>query len=175
MPLNRIIFFGRYKYNKFEQGGTMAKISDIIEEMIKDMMAENNGLAEFTRGRLAEEVNCVPSQITYVLSTRFTNGQGYRVESRRGGGGSIRIYKIDMANDSTVYVMHVINSLGRELTQQEADIYVKNFLDYKIINESTARLMLAALSDSTLEDISPKLRPIVRMKILKNLLVEIVL
>ncbi|HEY5465485.1 MAG TPA: CtsR family transcriptional regulator, partial [Clostridia bacterium] len=67
----------------------MARLSDLIEETIKHMIEQNDGTVEITRSRLAELVNCVPSQITYVLSTRFTNGQGYLVESRRGGGGWI--------------------------------------------------------------------------------------
>ncbi len=153
----------------------MAKISDLIEEMIKEMMDQNDGFAEITRGELAERVNCVPSQITYVLSTRFTNGQGYRVESRRGGGGSIRIYKIDMQNDSLQYIMHVVNSLGQTLTQQQADIYIQNFLDYQVISPRIARLMSTAISDSSLEDIPPSFRGLVRMKILKNLLVELLI
>ena len=114
----------------------MAKVSDLIEEIIKEMMDENDGFAEITRGALAEMVNCVPSQVTYVLSTRFTNGQGYRVESRRGGGGSIRIYKIDLQNDLTGYIMHVVNSMGVALSQQQADVFIRNFVDYKIDRKS---------------------------------------
>ncbi|NCC84473.1 MAG: CtsR family transcriptional regulator [Clostridia bacterium] len=153
----------------------MAKVSDLIEEIIKEMMDENDGFAEITRGALAEMVNCVPSQVTYVLSTRFTNGQGYRVESRRGGGGSIRIYKIDLQNDLTGYIMHVVNSMGVALSQQQADVFIRNFVDYKIIDAGTARLMATAMSDSALEDIEPVLRGKVRMKILKNLLIELII
>ncbi len=153
----------------------MAKVSDLIEEMIKEMMAANDGFAEITRGALAEKVNCVPSQITYVLSTRFTTGQGYRVESRRGGGGSIRIYRIDADNDISGYIMHVVNSMGTSLSQQQADVYIKNFLDYDIIEAETADLMSAALSDRALEDLEPGLRDLVRMKIMKNMLVELII
>lgn len=153
----------------------MAKVSDLIEEMIKDLMDENDGFAEITRGDLAERANCVPSQITYVLSTRFTNGQGYRVESRRGGGGSIRIYKIDTENDHTGYIMHVVNSLGNSLTQQQAEIFIRNFLDYQVVSNLTARLMSAALSDRTLEDLPPGIRDGVRMKIMKTMLIELLM
>ena len=72
----------------------MARLVDVIEMMIKEMLDENNGAAVINRSDLAERVNCVPSQITYVISTRFTNGQGYIVESRRGGGGQIRISRV---------------------------------------------------------------------------------
>lgn len=153
----------------------MAKISDVIEEMLKEIIDGNNGYAEITRGELAKKANCVPSQVTYVLSTRFTNSQGYRVESRRGGGGSIKIYKIDIANDNTGYIMHVVNSLGDSVSQQEADIYISNFKDYEILNDVEARLFLAATSDNSLEDIPVDIRGNVRMKILKNMLVELLM
>ena len=153
----------------------MAKITDLIEQIIDDMLDNNDGYAEIVRGELAERANCVPSQVTYVISTRFTSSQGYRVESRRGGGGSIKIYKVDISNDSAAYIMHVVNSLGDSLSQQQADVHIKNFHDYRIIDTDTARLFKAATSNSSLEDVEASLRGQVRMKILKNMLVELIL
>lgn len=152
----------------------MAKLSDVIEQMIKDMIDANEGVAEITRGELANKVNCVPSQITYVLSTRFTNGQGYIVESRRGGGGWIRIRRVDRFHDAASYVMHVLNSIGDGVSQQEADVYLKNFLDYDIIDPETAGLMQAAISDRALTRVNAADRKTVRMDILKNMLTELV-
>lgn len=152
----------------------MAKLSDVIEQMIKDMIDANEGVAEITRGELANKVNCVPSQITYVLSTRFTNGQGYIVESRRGGGGWIRIRRVDRFHDAASYVMHVLNSIGDGVSQQEADVYLKNFLDYDIIDAETAGLMQAAISDRALTRVNAADRKTVRMDILKNMLTELV-
>ena len=86
----------------------MARLSDVIECLIKQMIEDNDGYAIISRSVLAERVKCVPSQITYVLSTRFTNGQGYIVESRRGGG-EIRIAVKRVS--TTDYLMHTINSL----------------------------------------------------------------
>ena len=143
--------------------------------MLKELIEENDGYAEITRGDVAKQVNCVPSQVTYVLSTRFTSNQGYRVESRRGGGGSIKIYKIDIGNDITGYIMHVVNSMGNFLTQQQADIYIRNFLDYEIIDETLARVFRAATSDKSLEEVEPEIRSMVRMDILKNMLVELLM
>ena len=80
----------------------MARISDLIEVLIKQMIEENDGMVEITRAELADQVNCVPSQITYVLSTRFSCGQGYLVESRRGGGGMIRIRQVETPRNSYV-------------------------------------------------------------------------
>ena len=152
----------------------MAKLSDVIEQMIKDMIDAHEGVAEITRGELANKVNCVPSQITYVLSTRFTNGQGYIVESRRGGGGWIRIRRVDRFHDAASYVMHVLNSIGDGVSQQEADVYLKNFLDYDIIDAETAGLMQAAISDRALTRVNAADRKTVRMDILKNMLTELV-
>lgn len=153
----------------------MAKLSDVIERMIKDLIEENDGVAEITRGELANRVNCVPSQITYVLSTRFTNGQGYLVESRRGGGGWIRIKRMTTFDDASSYVMHVLNSLGNQVSQQEADVHLKNFVDYQIVNAQTAKLMQAAMSEQALSRVDAGDRKAVRMDIMKNMLIELVM
>ena len=151
----------------------MARLSDIIESMIKQMLEDNNGSAIISRSMLAERVNCVPSQITYVLSTRFTNGQGYLVESRRGGGGQIRIARI-LRVSSTDYLMHSINSLGPDLSQQQSEVYLQNFLDYNIIHLEQAQLMKAALSDKAILSVEADKKAIVRMDIFKNMLISLI-
>ncbi len=153
----------------------MARLSDVIEKMIKDMIEANGGRVELTRGELADRVNCVPSQITYVLSTRFTSGQGYIVESRRGGGGWIRIQRIQAGDGPKGYVMHVLNTVGDHLTQHQASIYLGNFVDYDILPKATAQLIQVALSDQTLGRIPPQARDYVRMDLMKNLLLKAVL
>ncbi len=152
----------------------MARLSDIIEDTIKRMIEQNDGMVEITRSRLAEMVNCVPSQITYVLSTRFTNGQGYLVESRRGGGGWIRIQRIELGEDSA-YLMHALHSFGEELSQHEAEIYIGNFIDYGIITEQDARLLRAALSDNALSQVDVAQRAAIRMDLFKNMLTSLFL
>ena len=151
----------------------MARLSDVIECLIKQMIEENDGAAVISRSLLAEQVNCVPSQITYVLSTRFTNGQGYLVESRRGGGGQIRIARIKRVS-STDYLMHTVNSLGEVLSQQEAEVYLQNFLDYQIISPRQVQLIMAAISDKALVRIEPDRKAAVRMDILKNMLISLI-
>lgn len=153
----------------------MARLSDVIEDLINEMINENDGSVEITRGELAERVNCVPSQITYVLSTRFTNGQGYLVESRRGGGGWIRIHKIGYSDSPSRYVMHVLNAVGDSLSQHQADIYLRNFVDYKVISEQLGTMMKAALSDQALARVDGALRDLIRMDIMKNMLLRVVL
>ena len=99
------------------------RLSDLIEQYIKELMSDNDDFTEFGRNELAEYFNCVPSQINYVISTRFSPERGYYVESRRGGGGNIKIRRIDITKDK--YIMHVINSIQNVITQQEADIIIK--------------------------------------------------
>lgn len=148
------------------------RLSDVIESMIKEMIDENQGSVEITRGELAERLNCVPSQITYVLSTRFTNGQGYLVESRRGGGGWIRIHRLVSTDTAAQYVMHALNAMGESLTQHQANVFLRNFVDYGVVSEELAKLMRAAVSDYTLQLVDLEVRDRVRMSILKQMLLQ---
>ncbi|MBR3575852.1 MAG: CtsR family transcriptional regulator, partial [Clostridia bacterium] len=101
-------------------------ISDIIENFIKEMMTDNT--ATLKRNELADKFNCVPSQINYVISTRFTSEQGYIVESRRGGGGYITIRKINVQPDNML--MHVVNSIGNEIDFESARVRIKALYEY---------------------------------------------
>ncbi len=151
----------------------MARISDHIEALLKQMMDQNNGSIEITRNLLADRINCVPSQITYVLATRFTNDQGFLVESRRGGGGWIRIRRVEMATP-TQYLMHTLNTIGESLSQHQAEILIRNFLDYDIIRDREARLLRAATSDRSLNEIGIEHKDRVRMIIFKNMLTSLI-
>jgi transcriptional regulator CtsR len=151
----------------------MARISDHIEELLKEMMANNNGLVEISRNSFAGRVNCVPSQITYVLSTRFTNDQGYLVESRRGGGGWIRIRRVEMATP-THYLMHTLNTIGDRLSQHQATVLIRNFVDYDIIHDRESRLLMAATADRSLSEIPVELKDRTRMIIFKNMLTSLI-
>ncbi|NLZ55921.1 MAG: CtsR family transcriptional regulator [Clostridiaceae bacterium] len=153
----------------------MARLSDVIEALIKDMIEEQDGRVEITRGELADRVNCVPSQITYVLETRFTHDLGYLVQSRRGGGGWIRIERIVPGEDKSAYIMHTVNSLDQPLTQHMADIYLRNFVDYGILTEREANLMQAAICDQALAPLPRLPRSEVRTSILKSMLVRYLL
>lgn len=147
-------------------------ISDIIEAFILESIREGNtNIAELQRNELASRFNCVPSQINYVISTRFTPERGYEVESRRGGGGYIKIRKIYV--NKSDYLMHIVNSMENSLTYDTAKAYITNFLDYEKITEREARLMLAAISDRSLMIKGPA-KDIVRASILKNMLIGLV-
>lgn len=146
------------------------RIADIIENFIKEMLEEDNS-AIIQRNDLAEHFNCVPSQINYVIATRFTPIQGYYVESQRGGGGYIKISRADITKSD--YLMHIITSLGDTITAKEIDIFVNNFLDNEIINEKEAKLIKSATNDKVLISLGQN-KDIVRAKIFKNMLITLV-
>jgi transcriptional regulator CtsR len=91
------------------------------------------------------------------------------VESRRGGGGHIRITRVEVDRPGD-YLMHIVASMGDSISQQSAQIFIQNFIDYEIITPKIGELMKAATSDRALEAISPPIRDIVRASIMKNML-----
>src|SRR5574344_1442636 len=138
-----------YVFEQSEKGMKFnMRISDLIEEFIKELFEENQ-YVEIQRNDLAEHFNCVPSQINYVISTRFKPSQGYYVESQRGGGGCIKIKKVNITHSD--YIMHIITSLGEKITAKEVEIFIKNFLDYDIIDEKEAKLLKGATNDNVLQ------------------------
>lgn len=146
------------------------RMSDMIEEFIKDMFDESDYI-EIQRNDLAEQFNCVPSQINYVISTRFQPAQGYYVESKRGGGGHITIRKINITKSN--YIMHIIAGLGDKITSQEVGIFISNLLSYKVITEEQAKLLKVATSDNVLI-IPNEYRDSLRASIFKNMLINLV-
>lgn len=146
------------------------RISDLIEDFIKDMLKTEDEL-EIQRNELAEHFNCVPSQINYVISTRFKPSQGYYVESRRGGGGHITIKKIHITQSN--YLMHIITSIGNTLTSKEADVFINNFEEYGIIDKKTAKLLKGATNDKVLIK-AKSLKDELRADIFKNMLINLV-
>ena len=146
------------------------RMSDIIEEFIKDLFDDENEAIEIQRNELAEHFNCVPSQINYVISTRFKPSQGYYVESRRGGGGHITIKKVNNTKDD--YIMHIINNIGQNLTSNEVDILISDFLSYNIIEKKEAKLLKVATSDNVL-GLPKDIKDEVRARIFKNMLLNI--
>ena len=146
------------------------RISDVIEEFIKDLFDDGSDAIEIQRNELAEHFNCVPSQINYVISTRFKPSQGYYVESRRGGGGHITIKKVK--NDKEDYIMHIINNIGNQLTSIDVDILISDFLSYNIIDTKEAKLLKVATSDNVLK-LTKDIKDEVRARIFKNMLLNI--
>ncbi|MDO5556196.1 MAG: CtsR family transcriptional regulator [Clostridia bacterium] len=147
------------------------RISDIIEEFIKELFNEEQEYIEIQRNELAEKFNCVPSQINYVISTRFRPSQGYYVESKRGGGGHIRIKKVNITKGN--YLMHIITSMENTITSNEVDILISNFLDYNIINKTEAKLLKVATSDNVLT-VPQQIKDTLRASIFKNMILNLI-
>lgn len=145
------------------------RLSDLISQTILEMLnASEQGQAEIKRNELANDLGCVPSQINYVLSSRFTPEQGYIVESRRGGGGYIKITKVQLGGSNAI--MHIINSIGDELNANTARIILHNLLLDELIDEKTALLISAATSDKCYSCVEPSVRNNLRADIFKNML-----
>ena len=146
------------------------RMSDIIEDFIKELLKDEEEYVEIQRNELAEHFNCVPSQINYVIQTRFKPSQGYYVESRRGGGGNIRIRKV--SNTKSDYIMHIIKNIGQTITSSDIDVLLSDFLTYNIINEQEAKLLKVATSDNVLK-LDRDVKDEVRARIFKNMLLNI--
>ncbi len=147
------------------------RISDVIEAFIKDLLETEDEYIEIQRNELAEKFNCVPSQINYVISTRFRPSQGYYVESKRGGGGHIKIKKINITK--TNYLMHIVTSLEESLTMQEVGILISNLLSSGLIQEKEAKLLKVATSDNIL-NIPKEYKDKLRANIFRNMLLNLV-
>lgn len=147
------------------------RMSDLVAQYIMQMLDEQNGSAEIQRNELAGNLGCVPSQINYVITSRFTPEQGYIVESRRGGGGYIRISRVKM--DRGTAMMHIINSVGSSLDKATAEVMLNNMLQRNMLEMQSAKLIAAALSDRTLSQIEQDKRDTVRADLFKNMLLTI--
>lgn len=148
----------------------MPTLSEVIENFLKQMIDDTNGSIEIQRNELATHFRCVPSQINYVISTRFTTDKGYYVESRRGGGGHIKIRRANIDKPRN-YLMHIISSMGEQISQQSAEVFIKNFCDYGVINKREAAIMHAAVGNKMLSSILAPERDRYRAYILKNMLI----
>ncbi|KGF09563.1 Class three stress gene repressor [Urinicoccus massiliensis] len=145
----------------------MAKLTNSIEEYIIKLLESGDGIVEIQRSLLAEHFSCAPSQINYVLTTRFTPYKGYFVESRRGGGGYIRIVEVDMTDEFSLY--------AKELEDGITVLHGKNILrslyDQGHISLRERQILDLALSDASLQGAQDKNK--VRGDILKNILLSV--
>ena len=128
-------------------------LTDTIAKLIEQMLEEAGGALELQRNEMATKIGCVPSQISYVITSRFTPDKGYIIESRRGGGGCIRIMKKQMQRDE--YLMHFFYAIGNEIDEREMHI------------------ITAATSNSALADIPPNVRNQIRAQIFRHIILAI--
>ena len=145
------------------------RLSDIITNTILNMLNESEGNStEIKRNELASLIGCVPSQINYVLSSRFTPDHGDIIESRRGGGGYVKITRISL--DKSSALMHIINSIGNGLEQVDARVLIENCVMSDILNKNAAEIMKAAISNSVLSTIPKESQNAYRAALIKQLL-----
>ncbi|EIV99806.1 transcriptional repressor of class III stress genes [Thermoanaerobacter siderophilus SR4] len=148
----------------------MARLSDLIENFIKELMEEaGKHYVEIQRNELANVFNCAPSQINYVLETRFTIDRGYIIESKRGGGGYIKIYKTSISNN---WINKIIENIGDNISESKARYYIDALLDHNIITSREAALMKAVVNDKILP-FSQEDKNMLRALLLKAMLMEI--
>ena len=145
------------------------RMSDIIAERILQLIEESDeNMAEIQRNELASIVGCAPSQINYVLTSRFTPERGFIIESRRGGGGYVRISRIQLNRSSAI--MHIINSVGDALDPMDARIIIENCSQSGLIGLETAPLMSSAIYGTAMASVPQEYRMYLRAAILKQML-----
>ncbi|MGE7272591.1 CtsR family transcriptional regulator [Brevibacillus panacihumi] len=152
----------------------MRNISDIIEQHLKSIITESpNGSIEIQRSELADLFQCVPSQINYVINTRFTVQKGYIVESKRGGGGYIRIRKVKIVSKARLQELLTEELIGESITQSVGNAIIERLLEDGLISQREAALMKIATSRNVLM-IEPNLRDKLRAAMLKQM-IEVIL
>ena len=140
--------------------------SDSIEEYIKAILAQA-GIAELKRSEIADVFQVVPSQINYVIKTRFTESRGYVVESKRGGGGYIRIGRIEFSNHHEL-LCDLLHRVGEQISQQVFTDIIQLLFDEKIMTEREGNLLLATATDRVLGVNAAQIRARMLKKILQQ-------
>lgn len=147
----------------------MRNISDIIEGYLKEVIElKGQGHIEIKRSELADKFQCVPSQINYVINTRFTAEHGYLVESKRGGGGYIRILRVTIHSKKDL-LDEMDKQIGDDIAQTNANRIIYRMLEETIISEREAMIMRAAMNRETLQLPLP-LRDQLRAHIMRSML-----
>lgn len=149
------------------------RMSDLItQEILRLLNNSEMNIAEIQRNELANTIGCAPSQINYVLSSRFTPEHGYIIESRRGGGGYIRIKRVVLSQSSAL--MHIVNSIGETIDPMTTRIVIENCLESELVDSKTARLMAAAVSGNAMQSVPVEFRDYLRASVLKHMLLSLI-
>ena len=149
------------------------RLSDSIEQFIKELLNEESTEVELKRNELAEYFGCAPSQINYVLATRFSPDHGYLTESRRGGGGYIRIVRVVQAGSQRL--MYLVNDrIGDSLEEEECLRLISQLKEQRIVTADEAALMMSAISTRALSvPVPDSLKNAMRAKMMKSMLMTI--
>ncbi len=149
------------------------RLSDSIEQFIKDLLKEESTEVELKRNELAEYFGCAPSQINYVLATRFSPDHGYLTESRRGGGGYIRIVRVVQSGSQRL--LYLVNDrIGDSLTEEECGRMIGQLKEQEMITEDEAALMASSVSSRAMGVPLPDaLKNALRAKMMKSMLMTV--
>ncbi len=149
------------------------RLSDSIESFIKTMLNDESAEVELKRNELAEYFQCAPSQINYVLATRFSPDHGYLTESRRGGGGYIRIVRV--VESGSQRLMYLINErIGDSLSEEECLRLISQLKEQQIVTADEAALMASAVSTRAMGvPVPDALKNTLRARMMKSMLTTI--
>ncbi len=144
------------------------KLSDAIADMILNMFDDDTPTIQIQRNDLAAQLGCVPSQINYVITSRFTPEQGYRIESRRGGGGDIMITRAATKENA---IMSLVNSIGKSIDEKSAKANIYNLHYQGLISDKAGRIMMSVVSDNNFKGIENETKNQIRANLLKQMLI----
>ena len=140
------------------------KLSDAIADMILNMFDDNTSTIQIQRNDLAQQLGCVPSQINYVITSRFTPEQGYRIESRRGGGGYIMITRAATKENA---LMSLVNSIGNSIDEKSAKANIYNLHYQGLLSDKAGRIMMSVVSDNNFKGVETEIKNQIRASLLK--------
>ena len=147
------------------------KLSDAIADMILNMFDDNTSTIQIQRNDLAQQLGCVPSQINYVITSRFTPEQGYRIESRRGGGGYIMITRAATKENA---LMSLVNSIGNSIDEKSAKANIYNLHYQGLLCDKAGRIMMSVVSDNNFKGVETEIKNQIRASLLKQMLLAYV-
>ena len=147
------------------------KLSDAIADMILNMFDDNTSTIQIQRNDLAQQLGWVPSQINYVITSRFTPEQGYRIESRRGGGGYIMITRAATKENA---LMSLVNSIGNSIDEKSAKANIYNLHYQGLLSDKAGRIMMSVVSDNNFKGVETEIKNQIRASLLKQMLLAYV-
>ena len=148
----------------------MAQLSDSIEQFIKELMSEDKHI-ELRRNELAQHFGCAPSQINYVLATRFSVDHGYIIESRRGGGGYVRIVRMETRGEKN-FLEALLERVGNSIDEETANAIISNLCERKLVSRREALLIKSAVSRSALA-LPITAKDVLRAAVFRNMLIQV--
>lgn len=148
-------------------------LSQRIARLLEEMLEEAGGELSITRNEFASRMGCVPSQINYVITSRFTPERGYLVESRRGGGGFIRIRKVPMGRNELLTRFY--HAAGSSMDYETARIFLTEMVTAGMFSQREGRLILATLSDRAMEQVGSEGRNLLRASLFRTVILEMLM